>query len=125
MLPFLFTISLVKPQIQCHQQNGHSVVVRISAPSVFERKEEFHIANIHLKTVRIGRTPALLCDDWPKIKVWDSESGEEEQLTQEITFAGHIPGKQYRVNCEIMYDSEDVLSNEASFTSPEPHCKCN
>jgi hypothetical protein len=105
----LFTVFLlVKPTIECFRQRENSVTVSVSVPSVFQRKEEYHITNIDLQKVHIVRRTAVgNNNDCKRFKVWDSaEGGEDIPVSRQVVVDGIIPGKHYRVECEVTFGSE-------------------
>ena len=61
-------------------------------------------------------------------KIWDSEGGEEEPVEKQVVLGGIIPGKRYRVSCEVECDSErDILSDDDDLiiSTITPPCKFN
>ena len=125
----LRTVSLfnvVKPTIEYSQQRENSVTVSVSVPSVFQRKEEYHITNIDLQKVLIVRRTAVGNNDVCKrFKVWDSaEGGEDIPVSRQVVVDGIIPGRHYRVECEVTFGSELAHSSDLTITTLKPKCEC-
>jgi hypothetical protein len=112
------------PKIEVSEVKQNSVVVQVSDPPFFRERARFHVRNIHLRKVRVRRTP----EDGSNVsrfsheEIWACSSDASKPQTQQVTLAGNIPGRRYRVKCEMEYNSTDILTNEVFFTSPNQKC---
>ena len=105
---------LVVPTIECSQIERNSAVVKVSDPPVLQQRDHFHTPNISVQRVTLKCTPYL---DEEELGI-----GRKINTNQEVTLFGIIPGKEYKVKCEMVCNTHDQLTAEKIITSAQPRC---
>ena len=128
MATYCFSIPhahIVKPGVECSEENQNSVTVVITDPPLFLRREEFNVALELADRFRVTCTPLAAekkNSGRYKNQVFDRDTAT---TTHQIELAGLRPDTDYKVDCEMdCYGSSgDVLKNRAMFTSAKASCK--
>ena len=107
-------------------------MVTVSDPPIFLKLHKFHARDLaRPKAVQVRRTPVAAdktdIGKGTNYLLWPPDGNEppqERPAIHEKTLFGTIPGRKYRVECEMEFESGKSLKKIKYFTAKKPQCTC-